>query len=409
MTKENVKIVEKNHVENSKARIFFGIFLFISVSSLVLLNKEHLRSYNIIINSGFILFYFIWSMWKNKKYFFNNIILVYSIFTLFAFLSVSWSTNVDISLHLFVRLVSILGSMITLYSAVKTLNLYNYAFGSFFFTSFVNFILFLADPFFSLFEIYESGRFVGTMENSNALAIAMIYSVFLSIIYLIEIKTLRWNIAININIFVSLYIILVTLSRKGFLAGSFLFLLYITSLTSSKYRTVAAVISVLIIFYLAFFSDIFLNVEDAYVKMGDRFEGLTSLDYFESRDYDASVEERVYFVESGWKMFLEKPVIGWGINTFLIFHDGKYAHNNYIELLVGTGIAGMTLFYIIYLIVLLDIFKFLSGRVRLYFLALFLFILIMDFSLVSYYSRLYFMFVVFSVLYIDKFRKEKYV
>lgn len=63
---------------------------------------------------------------------------------------------------------------------------------------------------------------------------------------------------------------------------------------------------------------------------------------------------RVFLLLWGIDWFLEKPLLGHGINCFRVLSDqtlmfaGKnfYAHNNYIELLVGVGIIGFIIYYL---------------------------------------------------------------
>lgn len=65
------------------------------------------------------------------------------------------------------------------------------------------------------------------------------------------------------------------------------------------------------------------------------------------------VEFRKAVYTGGWEMFLEKPLIGWGVNqmpTELARHVSGYKqkelfpHNTYLELLVEHGIAGLALY-----------------------------------------------------------------
>jgi putative inorganic carbon (HCO3(-)) transporter len=69
----------------------------------------------------------------------------------------------------------------------------------------------------------------------------------------------------------------------------------------------------------------------------------------------SSMQDRFYMWRIGWKVFLEHPVFGNGLNTFFVrFRDtrsdesrnlrGSYAHNAYLQTAADTGIAGLAAF-----------------------------------------------------------------
>lgn len=51
-------------------------------------------------------------------------------------------------------------------------------------------------------------------------------------------------------------------------------------------------------------------------------------------------------METAWKMFSQKPILGWGWNAFAILAGyGYYCHNNYLEIMVSMGIVGFLIYY----------------------------------------------------------------
>ena len=70
---------------------------------------------------------------------------------------------------------------------------------------------------------------------------------------------------------------------------------------------------------------------------------------------DTTFNDRIHFWTTAWDMFLQKPVFGWGLGSYLsynyLFGDGirQYAHNMYLQLLAERGIVGtaLTLFVFI--------------------------------------------------------------
>lgn len=72
----------------------------------------------------------------------------------------------------------------------------------------------------------------------------------------------------------------------------------------------------------------------------------------------SSVHDRFYMWRIGWKVFLEHPVIGNGINTFYgkfkeLREDksrnllGSYAHNGFLQIAADTGIMGLAVFLLL--------------------------------------------------------------
>lgn len=67
-------------------------------------------------------------------------------------------------------------------------------------------------------------------------------------------------------------------------------------------------------------------------------------------EYNASDAYRVKLIDAGWELFKEKPIFGYGISNFSrVSGLGSYAHNNFIEVAVSTGIVGFVFYYIPYL------------------------------------------------------------
>ncbi len=137
--------------------------------------------------------------------------------------------------------------------------------------------------------------------------------------------------------------LLLTVSRGAWFA--FIGLMFFLSLWI---RTLALVFGVLIIGIIAL-----APVFNVYIR--DRLHN-----FFTFTDVGSS--DRRYIWESGWKMFLSKPLIGVGIGTFMFnfksFVDPSfpyiaYAHNCYLQMLAEIGLIGLgsfLLFLVFYFI-----------------------------------------------------------
>lgn len=88
-----------------------------------------------------------------------------------------------------------------------------------------------------------------------------------------------------------------------------------------------------------------MNVPLFYNIIGIRIERMfTVMSTGENVDY--SINVRSNLKNMAWEAFLQRPIVGWGINSFkTVFNNGWiYSHCNYIELLVGTGLIGTVIF-----------------------------------------------------------------
>ena len=67
---------------------------------------------------------------------------------------------------------------------------------------------------------------------------------------------------------------------------------------------------------------------------------------FTDMSQEASAVHRSWLLSEAWEYFLKSPIIGHGAHTFKLVNDmGRYAHNNYAELLTGLGIVGLLAYY----------------------------------------------------------------
>jgi O-antigen ligase len=84
----------------------------------------------------------------------------------------------------------------------------------------------------------------------------------------------------------------------------------------------------------------------------DRVLGLREA--FETTTLDWSVYTRLLALQTAWDMFLDHPLTGVGIGNFFVAAAYRLfvrmvAHNTYLEILVGTGIFGLTAFLFVML------------------------------------------------------------
>lgn len=87
---------------------------------------------------------------------------------------------------------------------------------------------------------------------------------------------------------------------------------------------------------------------------------------------DKAIGRRASYLAVGWESFKENPVLGSGLGTFREIYERsdvsrkfnkqgmpeeRYAHNTYVEVLVGTGVIGFAVFLVLLLRMALNLFR----------------------------------------------------
>jgi putative inorganic carbon (HCO3(-)) transporter len=171
-------------------------------------------------------------------------------------------------------------------------------------------------------------------------------------------------------------------SSRGFLKRILavaLFLLNVTAIIVTYSRGGAIVLTVVLILliiehvrrvkpkYFGFITSLFLILIVAILIFipVSYWQRQRSVTYTQT---DPAVMERISYLPFAWRIFKEDPIIGSGPGTFkekyatspyslqfrketdLLSDYKRYAHNSYIEVLVGTGVLGIVVFFIILLL-----------------------------------------------------------
>ena len=143
-----------------------------------------------------------------------------------------------------------------------------------------------------------------------------------------------------------------------------------------------------------------MKVEFLYNIIGVRIENMVTV-LLGGETTEASLNDRQELVEIGMKHIRKKPWTGYGVDCFKMISGmngygkveagqrGYYAHNNYIELLFGGGIVGISLYYIPVLHFLKKLIKGVYKHPCMpYLLAILLSKLAVEYAHVAYYMRM---------------------
>ncbi|WP_430790330.1 O-antigen ligase family protein [Virgibacillus flavescens] len=201
----------------------------------------------------------------------------------------------------------------------------------------------------------NTDRIYGLVANPNVLAVYLMIVFFLTL-YLKELKP-RYSLLFNIGLVLLAGAIMLTYSR-GTLIAFGLSLFALSFLKKNWHYFIRTTI-----FFLVALAVIFLPIDTVTESTGmntsDRFIDMFS----EKRVQQSAAGGRVYIVKKGLEIFADYPIAGIGFGTYgssatISFHspiydrynipNGLYADNQYMQVLVETGIIG-TFFLLLYI------------------------------------------------------------
>lgn len=205
---------------------------------------------------------------------------------------------------------------------------------------------------------------------------------------------------------------LISGSRKA-LIGCFIGVAMLIVLRTKRKR-IASILLSIIFFVIVFY--IISNIPIFKVVM-DRF--YTMLNIFSEQETDASTEIRRDLIIAGWMAFKARPMMGYGLDNsrFImqaLIGRGVYTHNNYMEILVNSGVIGFIIYYIpivLYMSYLsTEVWVKKNEKLVIYFVISLVYI-ILDFGMVSYAGKInrFFWVLVNIAIVINKRRNSKAV
>ena len=366
-------------------RNMLGVLLTLFVASLIIFDVAENVLYNNLMNVlFFIVIGIVFLLEKDYRVSVPDIVIAYLLFALFAFSSIFWAVEFDLAYKFATRLVIVTLNFFLLYIVFERYNLEQTILYGILLGAFYNILIgfSIVEP---NYEIFQFGRLMGSVGNSNKLAKIMILAIFASLILLSMSSTKGWFKIYNyVNIMLSFYIIILTVSKKAMILAPLLIILSF-SFKHIKVQNIIMFILLLVAGYQLFitYGDV-AQIEKVYSLIESRFAGM--IDTLNGQSGDASTVERAHYLHEGFNIFAENPMFGVGLNNFRVFLGG-YAHNNYLELLVGVGIIGTALFYTIYVLTIRNIYKMPNIKIKKYFYVMVFILLALDVATVTYFTK----------------------
>lgn len=194
-------------------------------------------------------------------------------------------------------------------------------------------------------------RVDGTLGNASYLGIYMVFSVFIAAILFMRSKVLWQRSVLGVVALLNLIVLYYTATRGailGFLGGALITLIYL-SLKSEKGDKIRKV-AVGIILGIIVFVGLFFAIKDTeFVKSSPVLSRFSSLSVSEIQS-----QGRYFVWPIAWQGFLERPILGWGQESFNFvfnkhFNPKMYGqepwfdrtHNVVLDWLIAGGLLGL--------------------------------------------------------------------
>jgi putative inorganic carbon (hco3(-)) transporter len=193
-------------------------------------------------------------------------------------------------------------------------------------------------------------RSIGGSLDPNNLSLMVIFTLPLLAHWFFSSKNISERVFIIVVSLIDIAAIITTYSRGGAIILSIvLLLIFITHMKKLKPKHLGFVV----LFITSAIVAAAILIPSAY---WERQKKVTSI------EEDKAIARRVSYLQVGWEAFKEHPIMGAGPGTFKYLYASstyaqmfggekddieRYAHNTYLEFLIGNGVAGLLFFIII--------------------------------------------------------------
>ena len=403
MEKNNI-ICNKMNIKNIKIIIFFIYLLFVYIFGA---NSDTVK-YSEIILMLFLGLELI-DIIRTKKIRYNVIIIIIFLFAFYCFLSNFWAINSELSIDKSKTLFTLAIFLLVTYNFFikidngeeKLLKIIMWA--GIIFAIYVVMYYGISEYFNKLMNGERVGAEINNvnsigLQTSIAFIIALVLGLYdnkkvyllLSIIpFVVALGTGSRKVIVGIIIGIMLMLILKREKKVNIIQLGKKILIIIIIISAFVY-----------IAQLPVFSTIFERLE----KMMNIVTGQGKV--------DNSTKVRMMFTKIGIQQFFKTPILGIGIGnsgyiTLEAVGWSTYLHNNFVELLATTGIIGFTLYYSVYVYVIINCLKLFKKKNKYINIVLIIFLinLLLDYGVVSYYTKNTYVYILLGIIIVENDRK----
>lgn len=409
-TKYNsIKLLEIKNIDDIMIFLYVGVFIF-----------DKLLPFDIyfIFGALFVLYFFL-KLIINGKLAMNKAILWQLFFILISLFSLLYSEEILIGIIYTIITTFCFIFTFSQYFSVKNTNttgilkvLQYFIFWGCLFTLYV---------FVTQFKNFGSGGRLGTRalgdQFGGATAFSY-YSILIAILliwYTFYTQNKKWFYLIMAS--AAMFLNMMTGGRKAVLLPVFFVIIYGYMLNRKKALNMIKYV-VLSLFLLYIIIQISLKVPLINDVFGYRIESMMSL-FIETSNTDITTinsdKYRFTLIGSGLELFLDKPLLGYGIGSSRLLFDKaglgyRHAHNNFIEMLLSGGIIMFISWYWIYVYLITNIWKlkrFSDKKISYFFISILLVNLVSDIGSTMYNVLHFNYFVTIASVYIKILKNKR--
>jgi len=392
-------ITKINLIKNSFLLMLIGL-LFFNDSELYVKYSNVLIFLFIVTGSFYII--------KFNSFKVNIFLISYLFLGFLSLVSILYSVDRELSLIKSISLILIFAFIFILYNILK-LKFDIEEIMSYIINVSVFFSVYLLIDFLLNFDVnfYWKYRLGAKLANPNTIGLILSTSYLFSLYKFINTKKKFYI----IFLLILLLTVLLTGSRKsiGLIFVSSIFLPFLNLNLSVNKIIRFSFITTLFVSIL-----ILLYANNAYFRyqVVRRFENTLS----RGSNFDSESDQLRYnMLIKGVNIFFDSPLFGHGADTYKHFSENYfnkkiYSHNNYIELLVGTGLFGLFLFYLPIFLVFLKLFMYIrisNNKLLIYTLLIYIFlnIFLLSFLTVLYYDKFTLIILTIISFFVDNYSK----
>lgn len=233
----------------------------------------------------------------------------------------------------------------------------------------------------------EQVRLGGEVSNANSVGISFALGYIISLYFFVNEKMLiHRRVYYGVVMIIGFVFGLLSGSRKVLvllLTGSFALLFLRNIDAKNVIKSAFGVLLAGIVFWIMY--DL-MSTNSLFSVVNDRFTALIE-GLKDKSQLDNSSNVRFQMIRVGWAVFKANPVFGRGLYASYAYFR-TYSHNNFIEILMNTGIVGFLIFYYPFAKSAESFIK-INKKETLYplMLVLFLWVLMGGYGMVNYYSK----------------------
>lgn len=180
-------------------------------------------------------------------------------------------------------------------------------------------------------------------NNPNTLGVLMVFGVFTVVFQKEPLE--KYFILKYPSVFLFLYVILRSGSRKALFAGAGLFLLWIVEYLIVKIRVRKEEKTSLKVYFII--TIIILSIIGAIFYIKNVYVGTSGFERLLLLFKKGGTSTRVHLIKTAVQYWKQSPIFGIGLDQFKILYSKEYySHSTYAEILSCTGIVGCLIFFL---------------------------------------------------------------